>query len=65
MFGSSLEVMISVFGENPAEGVVFHCADAFATLAMVGPEGMPRMCPFQLKPSSELEGLRWGMLTRC
>lgn len=60
VFGSSLEVMISVFGESPAEGVVFHCADAFATLVMVGPEGRPRTCPFQLRPSSELEVLRWG-----
>ncbi len=59
MFGSSLEVMISVFGENPAEGAVRHCADAFATLVMVGPEGGPRRCPFQLRPRSELEVLRW------
>jgi hypothetical protein len=26
IFGSSLEVMISVFGESPADGNVFHCA---------------------------------------
>jgi hypothetical protein len=26
IFGSSLEVMISVFGETPADGHVFHCA---------------------------------------
>lgn len=40
IFGASLEVMISVFAEQPWGGAggepsVFHCADAFATLCVV------------------------------
>ena len=32
IFGSSVEVMISVWGETPDVGVTFHCGDAYATV---------------------------------
>jgi acyl-CoA hydrolase len=59
VFGSSLEVMVSVFGETPSEGEVFHCADALATVVLVGQDGEPRRCAFQLRPGSEAEQRRW------
>jgi acyl-CoA hydrolase len=44
IFGSSLEVMISVFGEKPHEGRVFHCADAFATVVVVDQQVRSTRC---------------------
>ncbi|KAG1663738.1 hypothetical protein FOA52_006107 [Chlamydomonas sp. UWO 241] len=38
IFGSSMEVMVSIHGENPMEGTLFHCADAFVTVVTVSPE---------------------------
>ncbi len=35
IFGSSMEVMISVHGENPLVGELFHVADAFVTVVIV------------------------------
>lgn len=32
IFGSSVEVMVSVWGETPDIGVMFHCGDAYATV---------------------------------
>ncbi|WIA38284.1 hypothetical protein OEZ86_001624 [Tetradesmus obliquus] len=59
IFGASLEVMISVFGETPADGNVFHCADAFATLVVTDLQGAPTHIPFELEPSSAAERLRY------
>eukprot|EP00775_Hariotina_reticulata_P000986 gene986-1313_t len=59
IFGSSLEVMISVFGEKPHEGRVFHCADAFATVVVVDQQGRPTPIPFELEPVTEEEMLRY------
>lgn len=38
IFGSSVEVMISLWGETPDVGVMFHCGDAYATV--VSGEGL-------------------------
>lgn len=32
IFGSSVEVLISLWGETPDVGVMFHCGDAYATV---------------------------------
>jgi acyl-CoA hydrolase len=59
IFSSSLEVMISVFGETPSTGRVFHCADAFATIVVVdAQQGLPTPVPFTLAPSTHEERLR-------
>jgi len=53
IFGSSMEVMVSVCGETPAEGsAVFHCGDAYATVVAVDPEGQPAEVPFELVPAT-------------
>ncbi len=36
IFGSSVEVMISLWGETPDVGVMFHCGDAYATVVSGG-----------------------------
>ena len=51
IFGSSVEVMISVHGETPSKGVVFHCGDAFATIVSVDLMGNPVSVPFELEPA--------------
>lgn len=50
VFGSSMEVMISVCGETPTQGQVFHCGDAYATVVSVDPHGNPVELPFELAP---------------
>ena len=51
IFGSSVEVMISVHGETPSKGQVFHCGDAFATIVSVDLMGNPVSVPFELEPA--------------
>lgn len=51
IFGSSVEVMISVHGETPSQGQVFHCGDAFATIVSVDLVGNPVPVPFELDPA--------------
>eukprot|EP01023_Acetabularia_acetabulum_P001987 TRINITY_DN10777_c0_g1_i5.p2 TRINITY_DN10777_c0_g1~~TRINITY_DN10777_c0_g1_i5.p2 ORF type:complete len:158 (-),score=23.33 TRINITY_DN10777_c0_g1_i5:933-1406(-) len=60
VFGSSLEVLISVFGEDLYKGDLFHCANAFATLVAIGADGTPRRFPFDLSPSTEAEIQRYN-----
>lgn len=55
IFGSSLEVMISVHGESPHQGAMFKCGDAFATIVSVDARGDPVEVPFALEPGSEAE----------
>ncbi len=55
IFGSSLEVMISVHGESPHQGAMFRCGDAFATIVSVDAAGDPVDVPFELEPSNEAE----------
>ena len=57
-FGSSMEVMISVCGETPTIGEVFHCGDAYATVVSVDTKGNPVELPFELRPDSPADKLR-------
>ena len=58
VFGSSMEVMISVCGETPTQGEVFHCGDAYATIVSVDPRGNPVELPFDLAPECPADLLR-------
>ncbi|KAF5841852.1 HotDog domain-containing protein [Dunaliella salina] len=59
MFMSSLEVLVSVHGEDPQVGELFHCADAFITLVTVSRDcGQPMQLPFQLQPVTDMDRLR-------
>ena len=75
IFGSSVEVQVSVWGEAPESGeAMFSCGDAFATVVQLGPGGRPEEVPFQLLPETEAERLRaagapvvvgWGVYRMC
>ena len=67
MFGSSMEVMISVCGETPSDfGGVFHCGDAYATIVSVDRGGNPVEVPFELAPASPPDRQRCaGADERC
>ena len=45
-----MEVMISVCGETPTIGEVFHCGDAYATVVSVDTKGNPVELPFRAPP---------------
>ena len=49
IFGTSMEVMISVCGERLDQASVFHCGDAFATVVLVDAHGLPVDIPFDLE----------------
>ncbi len=53
-----MEVMISVCGETPTQGEVFHCGDAYATIVSVDPRGNPVELPFDLAPECPADLLR-------
>ena len=53
-----MEVMISVCGETPTIGEVFHCGDAYATVVSVDTSGNPVELPFELAPDSPADKLR-------
>ncbi|KAI3437872.1 hypothetical protein D9Q98_000318 [Chlorella vulgaris] len=61
IFGSSVEVMVSVWGETPDIGVMFHCGDAYATVVSVDCHNAPVHIPFELSPESQAEELRYRM----
>lgn len=58
IFGSSVEVLISLWGETPDVGVMFHCGDAYATVVSVNTSKKPVDIPFELNPQSQAEQLR-------
>lgn len=60
VFGSSMEVMISVWGEVPEEGVPFHCGDAYATIVSVNVQGGPVDIPMEIVPRTEQEKMRYA-----
>ena len=65
VFGSSVEVMISAWGEVPEEGVPFHCGDAYATIVSVDAAGHPVDIPFEIVPEVKEEKMRYqGALAR-
>ena len=49
-FGSSMEVMISVCGETPTIGEVFHCGDAYATVVSVDTKRQPGRTTLRARP---------------
>ena len=49
-----MEVMISVCGETPTIGEVFHCGDAYATVVSVDTSGNPVELPFELAQTALL-----------
>ena len=53
-----MEVMISVCGETPTIGEVFHCGDAYATVVSVDTSGNPVELPFELAPDSPADKSR-------
>lgn len=57
IWGSSLEVMVSVHAERPVGGTgeQFHCADAFFTVVSVDQAGRPVRSHFELAPSTHAE----------
>ncbi|GBF96246.1 acyl-coenzyme A thioesterase [Raphidocelis subcapitata] len=59
IFNSSLEVAVTVFGETPSEGGVFHCADACVTVVVVDAAGGPSSIPFALDPQTPNQLLRY------
>ena len=63
IFSSSMEVMVSIHGENPSKGQLFHCADAFVTVVTVEAGehfvAKPLRLPFELSPSTSTERLRF------
>ena len=46
-----MEVLVSVCGETPTVGEIFHCGDAYATVVSVDDQGGPVDVPFELKPT--------------
>jgi hypothetical protein len=58
VFGSSVEVMISVWGEDPAAGIPFHCGDAFATVVAVDASGDPVLLDCDLEACSSEDSVR-------
>ncbi|KAI8475071.1 MAG: HotDog domain-containing protein [Monoraphidium minutum] len=64
IFDSSLEVAVTVFGETPSEGAVFHCADACVTVVVVDNNGAPSSIPFALDPQTPNQQMRYGAALR-
>lgn len=60
VFGSSVEVMVSLWGEVPEQGKPFHCGDAFVTVVSVDAAGAPKDIPFELVPTSPQEAARYA-----
>ena len=58
IFGSSMEVLISVHGETPAARELVHCGSAYATVVSVNRAGDPVPVPFHIAPESSSEKLR-------
>ena len=58
IFGSSMEVLISVHGETPAARELVHCGSAYATVVSVNRAGDPVPVPFHIAPVSDVEKLR-------
>ena len=60
VFGSSVEVMISIWGEKPEEGAPFHCGDAYATVVSVNHAGEPVDIPVEIVPETVEERRRYA-----
>ena len=60
VFGSSAEIMVSIWGENPEEGNPFHCGDAYVTVVSVNERGEPIDIPFEIVPQTVEEKKRFA-----
>lgn len=58
IFGTSMEVLVSVHGEDPVVGEVFRVANGFATFVSVGEDYKPVDLSFSLVPATEEEKVR-------
>ena len=58
IFGSSMEVLISVHGERIETREMAHCGSAYATVVSVDGNGDPVPVPFYLAPETAVEKLR-------
>ena len=58
IFGSSMEVLISVHGERVETREMLHCGSAYATVVSVDANGDPVPVPFYLAPETAVEKLR-------
>jgi acyl-CoA thioesterase 11 len=61
IFGSSVEVQLSLWGETPDVGALLHCGDAYATVVSVDAQKRPVDIPFELAPESQAEQLRYRL----
>ncbi|KDD72548.1 hypothetical protein H632_c3203p1 [Helicosporidium sp. ATCC 50920] len=65
IFGSSAELLISVWAETPEEGGLFECGDAYATVVSINDQGQPLDIPFELAPQTPQDHVRYrGALER-
>jgi len=55
VFGSSMEVEVSVTAENPMAGDRRLCCRAYLTFVALGPEGKPQRAPLLLTETAEEE----------
>ncbi len=71
VFGSSMEVEVSVEAEDPGTGQRVSCCEAFLTFVALGPDGRPAKAPLLLTATEEeaqrardAEARRTGRLAR-
>ena len=55
VFGSSLEVEVTVDSEDPRTGARSRCCDAFLTFVALGPDGKPARAPLLLPQTEDEE----------
>jgi acyl-CoA hydrolase len=55
VFGSSLEVEVTVDSEDPRTGATFRCCDAFLTFVALGADGKPAKAPLLLPQTEDEE----------
>jgi acyl-CoA hydrolase len=55
VFGSSMEVEVSVSAETPSTGETQRCCEAFITCVALGPAGRPARAPILLTETAEQE----------
>lgn len=65
IFGSSMEVLISVHGERVETREMFHCGSAYATVVSVDANGDPVAVPFYLAPETDVEKRRCQVQSQC
>ncbi|HEX9290096.1 MAG TPA: acyl-CoA thioesterase [Anaeromyxobacteraceae bacterium] len=64
VFGSSMEIEVTVDAEDPRTGDRKLCCDAFLTFVALGPDGKPAKAPLLLPHSEEEEARARAAATR-